>query len=181
MDKTRNIILVGFMGAGKTTVGKALAKNLGWRFFDSDIEIEKKTGVSVATIFEIEGEAGFRRREAEMLENLCELEHVVLATGGGVVTNPTNRERLKAAGNVIYLRARPEHLYARVRHDKARPLLRVENPLQKIRELLGERDAYYLAVSDLVIDVDLQSVKVTVQQICGKLNCHENDSCSDRR
>lgn len=140
------------MGAGKTTIGRQLAKRLGRQFFDSDHEIEARTGVNVPTIFEIEGEAGFRRREAQTIEALTAERGVVLATGGGVVLNPDNRRRLHDSGWVVYLNVPPEMLFERTRHDRNRPLLRVADPLAKLRELYAERDPLYREVAHLVVD-----------------------------
>ena len=146
-----NVYLVGMMGAGKTTVGKKLAKILQRQFVDLDHLIEKSTGVSVATIFEIEGEAGFRQREMLALAQVSAEPGLVVATGGGGVLNPINRTRLATSGFVIYLYAQPEQIYARTRHDKGRPLLQVADPLQRIRTLVERRDPLYREVADLVV------------------------------
>lgn len=147
-----NICLVGLMGAGKTTVGRQLARRLGLRFVDADHEIEARTGVRIPTIFEIEGEAGFRRREAETIEALTREKGLVLATGGGAVIFPENRRRLREAGLVIYLRVLPLALYERTRHDRNRPLLQVADPLAKLTELFEQRDPLYREVADVVIE-----------------------------
>jgi len=169
MEGTRNIYLVGLMGAGKTTVGRQLAQRLGKRFHDTDHEIERRTGVRVATIFEIEGEAGFRARESQALEALTAMEDVVLATGGGIVLQPENRAALKDHGFVIYLRAQPRDLWARTRHDKSRPLLRTEDPLKRLEELFAVRDPLYREVADLVVDTGRQSVSILVGQLLKRL------------
>ncbi len=148
----RNICLIGMMGAGKTTVGRQLARKLGWRFVDSDHEIESRTGVRIPTIFEIEGEAGFRRRETEAIEALSRESGLVLATGGGAVLDPANRDRLKASGLVVYLRVLPLALYERTRYDRNRPLLQVADPLAKLEELFAQRDPIYREVADLVVE-----------------------------
>lgn len=163
------VFLVGMMGAGKTTVGKRLAGNLGWRFVDLDQEIEKSTGVSVATIFEIEGEAGFRWRETQALARIAHESRQVVATGGGVVLNPLNRMRLSAAGTVVYLHAPPDMLFARTRHDKNRPLLQVADPLARIAQLTQRRDPLYREVADIVVETG-DSLNNTVRAIERKLH-----------
>jgi shikimate kinase len=140
------------MGAGKTTVGRKLARALNWQFVDLDHEIEKATGVTVTTIFEIEGEAGFRQREANALAQTVGENRLVVATGGGIVLQALNRMRLSASGCVVYLHAPPEQLYARTRHDKGRPLLQVADPLARIRNLAEKRDPLYREVADLVVE-----------------------------
>lgn len=140
------------MGAGKTTIGRILAKRLGARFVDSDHEIELRTGVRIPTIFEIEGEDGFRRREAQVIAELTVQDGLVLATGGGVVLDPANREKLKAGGLVVYLSVPPEALFERLRHDRSRPLLQVEDPLARLRELHAQRDPLYREIADIVVE-----------------------------
>jgi len=140
------------MGAGKTTVGRQLAKRLGRQFFDSDHEIVARTGVPIPTIFEIEGEEGFRRREAQTIAELSEVANIVLATGGGVVLDPENRRRLHESGWVVYLNVPPVMLYERTRHDRNRPLLQVDNPLARLEELYAIRDPLYREVAHLVVD-----------------------------
>ena len=152
MENTRNIYLVGLMGAGKTTVGRQLAKRLKRPFYDSDHEIVERTGVPIPTIFEIEGEDGFRRREAQTIHDLTATDNIVLATGGGVVINPANRQRLHETGWVVYLNVPPRQLYERTRHDRNRPLLLVENPLAKLEELYAARDPLYREAAHLVVD-----------------------------
>jgi shikimate kinase len=147
-----NIYLVGLMGAGKTTVGRQLARKLGRRFFDSDHEIVARTGVPIPTIFEIEGEEGFRRRETQAIEELTSSDGLVLATGGGVVLNPENRRRLHETGWVVYLNVPPAQLFERTKHDRNRPLLRVDNPLAKLEELHALRDPLYRETAHIVID-----------------------------
>lgn len=140
------------MGAGKTTVGKKLAKAIGWQFYDLDRVIEQATGVSIATIFEIEGEAGFRLRETQALLQAGQKSGSIVATGGGVVLDPLNRACLASSGRVVYLHAPPELLYERTRHDKGRPLLRVHDPLARIRTLAVRRDPLYREVADMILE-----------------------------
>jgi len=147
-----NIYFVGMMGAGKTTIGRHLARRLKKRFVDCDHEIEARTGVRIPLIFEIEGEEGFRRRESQVLHALSEEHELVLATGGGAVLDPNNRQRLAATGLVIYLRVQPEELHARTRHDRNRPLLQVADPLSKLRELYSQRDPLYREIADIVLE-----------------------------
>jgi shikimate kinase len=169
MEASRNIFLVGLMGAGKTTVGRQLAQHLRKQFIDADQEIVRRTGVPISTIFEIEGEEGFRTREAQVLDGLSALEDVVLATGGGVVLRLENRARLRERGFVIYLRARPRDLYLRTRHDKARPLLQTGDPLTRLEDLFASRDPLYREVADLVVDTGRQSVAALVGQLLQQL------------
>ena len=169
MQDSRNIFLVGLMGAGKTTVARQLARRLGKTFYDTDHEIERRTGVRVQVIFEIEGEPGFRAREAQMVERLTALEDVVLGTGGGVVLKAENRAVLCARGFVVYLRAHPRDLYLRTRHDKSRPLLATDDPLARLEELHRIRDPLYAEVADLTVDTGRQSVGTLVDQLLKRL------------
>ena len=161
----KNIVLVGLMGAGKSTVGRHLAKRLQMEFYDSDTEIEQRTGVSIATIFEIEGEQGFRAREEQMISELCGYDNIILATGGGSVLRENNRIALQNAGHVIYLCTSAEQLYARIRHDKSRPLMQTENPLKTLRNLLHEREPHYLKVANSVIKTRRQRINVVINHI----------------
>ena len=166
---TGNIFLVGLMGAGKTTVGRLLAKHLHKTFIDSDHEIEKRTGVNIPLIFELEGEAGFRAREAAVIDELTQMQDTVLATGGGAVLNAQNRDNLHRRGTVVYLRANVEDLWARTRHDKNRPLLQTPDPLARLRELYGQRDPLYREVAHIVIDSGDQSVHSLVHRLEARL------------
>jgi shikimate kinase len=168
--KNDNLFLVGLMGAGKTTVGRILAKHYGKRFYDSDHEIEARCGVKIPLIFEIEGEAGFRRREAAAIAELSARDGVVLATGGGAVLAAANRDALKTRGIVIYLRGSPEHLFERTRHDRNRPLLQTADPLGRLRELYRERDPLYREVADIVVDTGRQSVASMMRLLGSKLD-----------
>jgi len=162
---TGNIFLVGLMGAGKTTVGKLIARHLNRPFVDSDHEIEKRTGVNIPLIFELEGEAGFRTRETAVIEELTGQRNIVLATGGGAILSQRNRDNLRRNGTVIYLRAKVEDLWQRTRHDKNRPLLQTADPQAKLRELFTLRDPLYCEIADIIVDSGAQSVHALVHQI----------------
>ena len=164
-----NIFLVGLMGAGKTSVGKLLAKRLGKSFYDSDQEIERATGVKIPLIFEIEGEAGFRAREAKMLAELTARRDVVLATGGGAVLAEENRRLLSKNGVVVYLRAAVADLWRRTQHDKSRPLLKSADPRATLEQLFAERDPLYREVADVVVDTGSQSLGNLAHQLEQKL------------
>lgn len=153
-----NIYLVGLMGAGKSSVGRMLAKRIHKDFYDADTEIERNTGVKIPVIFDIEGEAGFRAREEKMIEKLTAMHGIVLATGGGAVLSAANRDRLRQNGCVIYLRAAPEDLWRRTRRDRNRPLLQTKNPLAKLQELHAQRDPLYFELADIVVDTGTQSI-----------------------
>lgn len=165
-----NIFLVGLMGAGKTTVGRVLARETGKTFYDSDHEVEARTGVRIATIFEIEGEARFRAREHETITDLVQLDNVILATGGGVVLNPDNRRLLAENGTVVYLRAAIDDLLARTQNDKSRPLLQTANPRAKLAELFEARDPLYREIADVVIDTSRQNVHTLVMRLLQRLD-----------
>ena len=165
MKGASNIYLAGLMGAGKSTVGRLLARRLKLRFFDSDHEIERRCGVKIPVVFEIEGEAGFRAREAQIIAELTALDSIVLATGGGAVLSAQNRQHLTERGFVVYLRASPEDLYERVRHDRNRPLLATADPLARLRELFAERDPLYREVADLVLETGAQGVQVLAREL----------------
>ncbi|WP_076593070.1 bifunctional shikimate kinase/3-dehydroquinate synthase AroKB [Herminiimonas arsenitoxidans] len=164
-----NIFLVGLMGAGKTTVGRALAKRLNKRFIDSDHEIEERTGASIPLIFEIEGEASFRQREAEVIRDLTAQHDIVLATGGGAVLNPESRAFLKERGTVIYLRASVNSILQRTSHDKNRPLLQTADPRKTIEELSRTREPFYNEIAHIVIDTGRPNVQFLMQSILSQL------------
>ena len=157
------------MGAGKTTIGKRLAELTDKRFLDSDNEIELRTGVNIDLIFEIEDEDGFRKRECKIIEELTALDSIILATGGGAILNADNRRHLHQGGTVIYLQASPEQLMQRTAKDQKRPLLKTEDRLGKIEELLKIRGPLYEEVADFIINTDDYSVKKIVNRICQKL------------
>ena len=158
------------MGAGKTTVGRVLARRLKRSFLDTDEEIERRCGVRIPVIFDIEGEAGFRARETQMIAELCMLDNVVIATGGGAVLAGENRRTIAACGVVVYLHARPPHLWQRVRHDRNRPLLATPDPLKRLESLYAERDPLYREIADLVIDTGKQSVQTLARDLLARLD-----------
>ena len=170
MKAESGLILVGMMGAGKTTVGRLLARRLKRSFYDTDEQIERRCGVRVPVIFEIEGEAGFRAREAQMIEELCVLDNAVLATGGGAVLAKENRRIIAARGTVVYLHARPAQLWQRLRHDRNRPLLATADPQKRLEQLYAERDPLYREVADLVIDTGRQSVQTLAKDLLTRLD-----------
>ena len=172
--RSSNIFLVGLMGAGKTTIGRILARKLGKRFIDSDHEIEARTGATIPWIFEIEGEASFRRREADVIRDLTAQEGIVLATGGGAVLNADSRAHLVSRGIVIYLRANVSSILVRTSHDKNRPLLQTADPRKKLEELTAEREPLYREIADLVIDTGRPNVQSMVQTILAQLDALEN-------
>ncbi|HID48509.1 MAG TPA: shikimate kinase AroK [Chromatiales bacterium] len=165
MKNQTNIFLVGPMGAGKTTIGRLLAEALGKEFLDSDHEIEARTGASIPWIFDVEGEEGFRKREAAVIDDLTQRHNVVLATGGGAVLDETNRRHLRNRGTVIYLAADVDHLLRRTRHDRNRPLLQTDDPRSRLEALLRIRDPLYREVADIVLQTDQSSVRHAVERI----------------
>ena len=169
MKRAANLFLVGLMGAGKTTVGRLLARRLRRHFYDSDHEVEHRCGVEIGVIFDIEGEAGFRARETQVIDELSALDGVVLATGGGAVLDPANRRRLAARGTVVYLHALPADLYPRIRHDRKRPLLATPDPRLRLEQLYAQRDPLYREIADCVIDTARQSASVLARQLLGRL------------
>jgi shikimate kinase len=152
MNENKNIILLGLMGSGKTTIGKQISKSLERRFLDTDYAIEEKTGVDISTIFELEGEEGFRSREHNLLKDLKDSQKLVIATGGGIVLRNENRDLLKKMGCVVYLRANIKDLVTRLKDDKTRPLIQNVNLSQKINYLFKERDPLYIEVADYIIE-----------------------------
>jgi shikimate kinase len=164
-----NVFLVGMMGAGKTTIGRMIARRMKRPFFDSDQEIEQRCGASIPLIFDIEGEAGFRARESQVIEELSARSEIVLATGGGAVLDERNRALLASRGTVVYLHAPPEDLYLRVRHDRNRPLLATPDPRAKLEALYAERNPLYRQIADLVIDTGTQSAQTLARHVLDRL------------
>ncbi|RMG38505.1 MAG: shikimate kinase AroK [Gammaproteobacteria bacterium] len=165
MAKPNRIFLIGPMGAGKTTVGKTLASQLGLDFIDSDQEIQRRTGVDIPTIFEYEGEEGFRNREQQVIDELTQRDQCVLATGGGAVVRPANRDRLSARGIVVYLECSPEQQYDRTHRDRKRPLIQTEDPLARLRELMQERAPLYRQTADYTVSTEGRSAGVVARDI----------------
>lgn len=164
-----NVFLVGMMGAGKTTLGRALAQRLKLEFVDTDRVLVERTGVPVATIFEIEGEDGFRRRESAVIAELANRDGCVVATGGGAILDAENRRLMRASGTVVYLRARLESLWERTRHDSSRPLLATPNPKATLARLLEERDPLYREAAHLIMDTGSQSAATLVARVVAAL------------
>lgn len=166
------VFLVGMMGAGKTTLGKALARRLEREFLDTDRVLVERTGVPVATIFEIEGEDGFRRRESLVLAELAARDDCVVATGGGAVLVEANRELMRSHGTVVYLRARIESLWERTRHDTTRPLLATPNPRATLVQLLEQRDPLYREAAHVIVETGSQSASTVVNRVVAALDKH---------
>lgn len=166
MAEKRNIFLVGPMGAGKSTIGRHLAEQLHMEFYDSDQEIERRSGADIGWVFDVEGEEGFRVREERVIGDLSEMHGIVLATGGGAIKSRETRNRLSARGIVVYLETTIEKQLARTQRDKRRPLLQTEEPPREVLErLAGERNPLYEEVADFVVHTDEQSAKVVANQI----------------
>ncbi|MET1081208.1 MAG: shikimate kinase AroK [Pseudomonas sp.] len=166
----RNLILVGPMGAGKSTIGRLLAKELRFPFKDSDKEIEQRTGANIPWIFDVEGEQGFREREQAVIGELCELQGVVLATGGGAVMRPENRQALRNGGRVVYLHTSVEQQLDRTSRDRNRPLLRTLNPGKVLADLMAVRDPLYREIADVVVETDERPPRMVVQEILERLD-----------
>ena len=170
----RNIFLIGPMGSGKTAVGRHLARLFHYTFHDSDADIEAKTGVDIAFIFEKEGEAGFRIRERESIDRLTRLESIVLATGGGAVIDPANRKALAERGAVVYLATSVNQQIERTRHGRHRPLLHDTDPEQRLQELMSRRAALYAEIADLTITTDGRRVQLVAEEIHRELRRTQN-------
>ncbi len=165
MLKKNNFFLIGPMGSGKTTIGRQLARRMKKTFHDSDHEIEEHTGASISLIFDIEGEEGFRMREKAIIDELTQQENIVLSTGGGVILNVENRKLLKSRGTVIYLHASLKKLFYRTSRDKKRPLLQTEDPREKLRQIVEERDPLYRQTADLIVGTEGRTVHQVVSYI----------------
>lgn len=169
MAEKRNIFLVGPMGAGKSTIGRQLAQQLNMEFYDSDHEIERRTGADIAWVFDVEGEDGFRNREEKVIAELTEKQSIVLATGGGSVKSKETRNRLSARGVVVYLETSIDKQLARTLRDKKRPLLQVDTPKDVLESLASERNPLYEEIADITIKADEQSAKAVASHIISLL------------
>ncbi|WP_425456672.1 shikimate kinase AroK [Aliikangiella marina] len=169
MKGKRNVFLVGPMGAGKTTIGKQLAQTLHLEFIDSDQEIEARTGAPIDWIFDIEGEEGFRKREKSVIEELTQKQGIVLATGGGAITEPENRTFLAGRGIVVYLETSIEQQVERTRRDKRRPLLQNEDPEATLIALNEKRDQLYREIADVVVATNENSIKSVANKIISQI------------
>lgn len=165
MAEKRNIFLIGPMGAGKSTIGRQLAQQLNMEFFDSDHEIERRTGADVAWVFDVEGEEGFRIREEKVINELTEKQGIILATGGGSIKSRETRNRLSARGIVVYLETSIEKQLARTQRDKKRPLLQVDEPKDVLETLAVERNPLYEEIADITVQADEQSAKTIANHI----------------
>ena len=175
MKIKNNIFLVGLMGSGKTTIGKLIAKKLRYKFIDTDLLMEEKTGVKVPLIFEYEGEEGFRKRETKILSEVLLSDNIVLATGGGIVLSDNNRQQLKERGNVIYLNAEINELAKRLSNDKTRPLLQNTDIKEKLKELMGHRSFLYESIADSIIQTKNKRAPDIANEIITNLGLDENN------
>lgn len=170
MAEKRNIFLIGPMGAGKSTIGRHLADQLHLEFYDSDQEIERRTGADIAWVFDIEGEEGFRAREENVIADLTEKQGIVLATGGGSVIRKAVRNRLSARGIVVYLETTVDKQVARTQRDKRRPLLQnADNPESVLKDLAGERNPLYEEIADYTVRTDDQSARAVANEIINQI------------
>lgn len=162
-----NIILIGFMGCGKTTIGEKLAYKLNYNFVDSDKQLQKEAGISINDIFKLYGENYFRKLENSIINSIAKSKSQVIATGGGIIKNENNIKLLKKSGIILYLKASPEHIYNNIKNDTSRPLLQCEDKLAKIKELLSERENLYQMYCDISIEVSNHSIDNIINQIIG--------------
>ncbi len=169
MNPQTNIFLIGLMGAGKTTIGKQLAKALYLEFIDSDHEIEHRTGASISLIFDVEGEEGFRNREKEVIDELSQRRGIVLATGGGAILDLQNRQHLMNRGCVIYLQASVDQLLQRTAHDRNRPLLQTADPRTKLETLMAEREPLYLETATITVNTGGASIRSALHKVLAHL------------
>ncbi len=170
--------MIGLMGAGKTTVGRKMAALTGRHFLDTDQELEQRTGVTVSHIFEVEGEQGFRRREHDLLKEIAQQSNQVIATGGGIILDPVNRQTMRCSGDVVYLKVPQNVLWERLRRCKNRPLLQTESPLSTLKKLLDERNPLYSECADKVVSVARGSADRTARQIL-KLLSEDKDEVNE--
>ena len=175
MNKPNNIFLIGPMGAGKSTIGRQLARDLKLDFYDADIEIEERTGADLGWIFDVEGEEGFRVREESIIDELTALQGILLATGGGAVASSENRKNLAARGTVVYLYATVSQQVKRTARDRKRPLLRGVEPGEVLNKLMDERDHLYREIADIVVSTDGKSVRTVSQEVVELLNPQNTD------
>ncbi len=169
MKNYRNVVLVGPMGAGKTTIGKVLAKELKFEFKDSDKVIEARCGADIPWIFDVEGEQGFRDREMHTIEALCQENGLVIATGGGAVLRPENRQVISQDALVVYLKTSVNQQFERTHRDRNRPLLQTENPLEVLSRLYDQRHPLYDALADITVVTDKKNPRTVVKQILAKM------------
>ncbi len=173
--KNNNIFLIGPMGAGKSTIGRQLARDLKLDFYDTDIEIEQRTGANLGWIFDVEGEEGFRVREENIIEELSALQGILLATGGGAIGSAKNRKNLSERGSIIYFYATVLQQVKRTERDRRRPLLRGGKPEEVLNKLMEEREHLYLEIADIVVSTDGKSVKGVSQEVIALLNLQSTD------
>jgi shikimate kinase len=173
MKQSTNVFLIGPMGAGKSTIGKQLAKELKLEFVDADHEIQVRAGADIAWIFDVEGEGGFRRRETAVIDELSQLSGIVLATGGGAILNVDNRTRLSGRGTVVYLFTTVDEQLRRTNHDKRRPLLQHDVPLSTLSEIMTMRDPLYREIADVVVRTDNRSVRKVALDVIQLLEHNE--------
>ncbi|MCB1726981.1 MAG: shikimate kinase AroK [Gammaproteobacteria bacterium] len=170
MTKPNRIFLIGPMGAGNMPIGKQLAQSLGMTFGDSDHEIQRRTGVDIPTIFEYEGEEGFRQREQQAIDDLTQVDNQVLATGGGAILRAENRQHLSARGIVVFLACSPEQQFERTYRDRNRPLLQTEDPLERLKTLMAEREPLYLSTADYTVSTEGRSAATVANEILERLH-----------